>query len=116
MKHLLDPYLRLAAVFLGGSLLVSFLFSVLYYFNWMGTPIYQIGCLLCGVLLYAVCGILFAQKAKRKVLLQALVLLIVLVVLGVLLMEEKSWAALGALAAKGIFFLAGCVVMIGKHN
>ena len=79
MKHLLDPYLRLAAVFLGGSLLVSFLFSVLYYFNWMGTPIYQIGCLLCGVLLYAVCGILFAQKAKRKVLLQALVLLIVLV-------------------------------------
>ena len=34
MKHLLDPYLRLAAVFLGGSLLVSFLFSVLYYFNW----------------------------------------------------------------------------------
>ena len=109
MKHLLDPYLRLAAVFLGGSLLVSFLF-------WMGTPIYQIGCLLCGVLLYAVCGILFAQKAKRKVLLQALVLLIVLVVLGVLLMEEKSWAALGALAAKGICFLAGCVVMIGKHN
>ena len=41
---------------------------------------------------------------------------IVLVVLGVLLMEEKSWAALGALAAKGICFLAGCVVMIGKHN
>ena len=116
MKHLLDPYLRLAVVFLGGSLLVSFLFSVLYYFNWMGTPIYQIGCLLCGVLLYAVCGILFAQKAKRKVLLQALVLLIVLVVLGVLLMEEKSWAALGALAAKGICFLAGCVVMISKHN
>ena len=38
------------------------------------------------------------------------------VVLGVLLMEEKSWAALGALAAKGICFLAGCVVMIGKHN
>ena len=36
--------------------------------------------------------------------------------LGVLLMEEKSWAALGALAAKGICFLAGCVVMIGKHN
>ena len=30
MKHLLDPYLRLAAVFLGGSLLVSFLFSVLW--------------------------------------------------------------------------------------
>ena len=68
------------------------------------------------MLLYAVCGILFAQKAKRKVLLQALVLLIVLVVLGVLLMEEKSWSALGALAAKGICFLAGCVVMIGKHN
>ncbi len=116
MKHLLNPYLRLAAVFLGCSLLVSFLFSVLYYFNWMGTPIYQIGCLLCGVLLYAVCGILFVQKAKRKVVLQALVLIIVLVVLGVLLMEEKNWTALGTLAAKGICFLTGCVVMAGKHN
>ncbi|MFQ8584133.1 MAG: hypothetical protein ACLSA6_17200 [Holdemania massiliensis] len=65
----------------------------------MGTPIYQIGCLLCGVLLYAVCGILFAQKAKRKVLLQALALVLVLVILGVLAdgTEEldRAWIAGG---------------------
>ena len=49
-------------------------------------------------------------------LLQALALVLVLVILGVLLMEQKSWTALGSLAAKAICFLAGCLVIIGKHN
>lgn len=115
MKHGLDPYLRLAAVFFGGSLLVSFFFTVLYYFNWMGTRFYQLGCLFCGVILYAVCGIIFARQAKKKVLLQALVLLALIFIIGFFLMESHDWKAVASLAARGLCLIAGCAVVVGRH-
>lgn len=115
MKHFFEPYLRSTAVLVGGSLLFSFLFSVLYYFNWIGLHFYQLGCIGCGAILYGICGILFAKQAKKKVLLQALLILVFITLIGLFCLPEITLSSLVSLIIKGCSFL-GCVVfLISRH-
>lgn len=116
MKQFYQPYCY-AFSFLGcGALLFSFILAILYYFNLINTQFLQISTFILSFLTFFFSGWIFAKKAKKKALFQALLVSCLFFLSGMLLTSQINPITLSLLGIKTGAFSLGCFIVMNRFQ
>lgn len=97
------------------SILFSLIFSTLYYAHIISQGVFHILNWIFGCIAYFVAGILLGLGIKKKALLHALVLLIIIGILGCFFMDAYTLLNLLEFATKMLAYALGCILITMKQ-
>ena len=109
MKKAILPYGYTLSFILIGSLLVSLLLAVLFFFQWVGTALYQGILWVLGIALFLGAGFCFGRFLSSRILIQILVLSLVILVV-CLLFAEHSWIGIVRVIIKCLAYFLGALL------
>ena len=115
MKQSCRFWLEIVLFFLLYTLSVSLIPSLLYTHSLISTEIYSLLCLLLGAVLYGLCGIGIGKKVQKKVLLQALVFLAVLLTFTGSLSFYLDEFSLVSVSVRTVVYMVCVLVMISRR-
>lgn len=97
------------------SILFSLIFSTLYYAHILSQSIFHILNWIFGCATYFLAGVLLGLGIKKKALLHALVIIIVMGVLGCFFMDAYTILDIVEFASKMLAYALGCILMTMKQ-
>lgn len=115
MKIKFQAYIQSAAVLLALTLLFSLLFAALYYFTWISSETFHMLNWIGGVLAYGCGGVWLGLQIKKKALLSALILLL-LICIPAFFLSGTSFMAIIEILTKAFAFLLCCMLLYAKTS
>ena len=108
-------YVQVFSLLLILTLLLSLIFSILYYFHIISTTVFHIGNTIGGLIAYSISGVFLGLKTNKKALFHALPVILICFSVSFLI-SNFSWYGLLENIAKNVFFVVFCLITYAKSN
>lgn len=110
MKSILLSYSRVAGFTVISHLIVSLIFSLLYHFDVIGTPLYNAFVLFFSLIIALIGGCLLGMQIKKRALVHAFALSLVWTLAALLFYHSAEWKLILKLIGKMVLFIAGAAM------